>query len=227
MAERRNRLLIASLIAGGLFMASLVGLSMSIISFRVPSSSMRPELPPSSRIWVNRWARSPERGDVIVFGFPENPSQDFVKRVIAVGGDRLEVRDGHPILNGWPVPSCKLGPYEYTDEETIPPHHAGDLYVEFLGAHAYLVFIDTGVTAFANGTYVARSGESWVLGDNRMNSHDSPNWFGGMGGGVPRELLRGRVIGHDKPVLPRDASAALRAELDACLAKKPAQTSPP
>ncbi|MCU0658856.1 MAG: signal peptidase I, partial [Polyangiaceae bacterium] len=89
-------------------------------AFKIPSGSMIPTLQVGDHIFVNKlaygplvpWARTrlfprmpPRRGDVIVFEFPENREQDFIKRVIAIPGDKLEVRDSHPYLNGWRVPS--------------------------------------------------------------------------------------------------------------------------
>ena len=227
MRKAYGRSIIAVASVVGLTIVAAIGLRVTFAPYHVPSSSMMPTLPVSSYIWANRFARSPKRGDVIVFGFPEDPRQDFVKRVIAVGGDKLEVHDGHPSINGWTVPSCVVGTYSYTDEDSLPPKHDGEIDVEFLGAHAYLIFLDAGRVLLSTGPFVAKPDEVWVLGDNRMNSHDSPMWFGGAGAGVPHELVRGRLVGHDTPTLPPDASPALHAALEDCLRKRPAQTSPP
>ena len=54
-------------------------------------------------------SRKPKRGETVAFKFPERPEQDFVKRVIAVAGDKLETRSGHPWLNDWEVPHCLVG----------------------------------------------------------------------------------------------------------------------
>jgi signal peptidase I len=53
----------------------------------------------------------PSRADVMVFKFPENKEQDFIKRVIAVPGDTLEAINGRPIINGWLVPHCYVGQF--------------------------------------------------------------------------------------------------------------------
>ncbi|HEY2369082.1 MAG TPA: signal peptidase I, partial [Polyangiaceae bacterium] len=100
-------------------------------AFKIPSSSMVPTLLVGDHIFVNKfsygpaipytkariWTRMPpSRGDVIVFAYPENMEQDFIKRVIALPGDRLETDEGHPVINGWKVPSCLAGSYAYDDQ---------------------------------------------------------------------------------------------------------------
>jgi signal peptidase I len=188
----------------------------------------------------------PHRGDVMVFAFPEHPEQDFIKRVIAIPGDKLEARNGHPILNGWEVPSCKVGPWTYQDVDSII-RHEGDLYVEYLGEESYLTFYDRASGAYPElqGPYYAKPGEAWVMGDNRNNSHDSRMWFGGQGGGVPFDNIRGRALfvwlsvsdnGLDlsregapvmgMPRLPPSAKI-LEPQLQQCLKSRPAVTTPP
>ncbi len=178
-------------------------------AFKIPSGSMIPTLQVGDHIFVNKftygpaipwtharlWSRMPpERGDVIVFAFPEHPEQDFIKRVIAVPGDKLEARNGHPIINGWPVPNCAAGTYTYTEQQD-GIRHEGDVFVEFLGDEAYLTLYDRqGLTNEYQGPYYVKPGEVWVMGDNRNNSHDSRMWFGGNGGGVPFANIKGRAL---------------------------------
>lgn len=73
--------------------------------FQIPSESMMPTIDPGDRILVNRLAYRfgpVQRGDIVVFKSPSDPDVDFVKRVIAVGGDTIEVKRGMVILNGEP-----------------------------------------------------------------------------------------------------------------------------
>jgi signal peptidase I len=233
-----------------------------IEAFKIPSGSMIPTLMVGDHIFVNKFSYGPaipftsarvwtsmppRRGDVIVFAFPEHPEQDFIKRVIAIGGDKLEARGGHPIINGWEVPSCRVGSWAYSDYDSPITRHEGDLYVEYLGTEAYLTFYDrsSGMFPENQGPFVADKGEVWVMGDNRNNSHDSRMWYGGRGGGVPFANIRGRALfvwlsvsdsGVDysregAPVmgLPRlpPAAAALEPELQQCLRARPAVTDPP
>ncbi len=232
-----------------------------IEAFKIPSGSMIPTLMVGDHIFVNKFSYGPaipytrarvwtnmppRRGDVMVFAFPEKPEQDFIKRVIALPGDKLEAKNGHPIINGWEVPSCKVGAWSYQDIDSVQ-RHEGELFVEYLGDESYLTFYDraSGVYPETQGPFHAKLGEVWVMGDNRNNSHDSRMWWGGQGGGVPFENIRGRALfvwlslgdaGLDlsrlgapvmgRPRLPPSASS-LQAQLDQCLRSRPSVTNPP
>jgi signal peptidase I len=201
-------------------------------AFKVPSGAMIPSVQVGDHLFVDMRidGRSVRRGDVIVFAFPEHPDQDFIKRVIVAPGDKLEVRNGHPIINGWEIPSCRVGTWKYT-EEMDSSSHEGELFVEFLERSAYLVFFDKGFTTDYQGPYIAKPNEWWVLGDNRNNSHDSRMWWGGEGGGVPNENIRGRAsvvwlgapgrFGLDIGGVPMAPSSDLAAPLAKCLADRP------
>ena len=233
-------------------------------AFKIPSGSMIPTLQVGDHIFVNKfsygpaipwthkrvWTRMPpDRGDVMVFAFPEHPEQDFIKRVIAIPGDKLEARSGHPIINGWEVPSCPVGVYAYDEVDSPLPRHEGDLYVEFLEDEAYLTLYDHAAGGFPEyqGPFFVKPGEVYVMGDNRNNSHDSRMWWGGQGGGVPFENIKGRALfvwlsvaesGIDwsrlgAPVMGRPRLPAtmksLEPALDKCLKDRPSldKTTPP
>ena len=233
-----------------------------IEAFKIPSGSMIATLMVGDHIFVNKssygpaipFTRSrmwtsmpPHRADVIVFAFPEQPEIDFIKRVIALPGDVLEVKNGHPIINGWEVPSCRVGTWSYVDNGWNVQRHEGDLYIEYLGDESYLTFYDQGLDTLPEyqGPYFAKPGEVWVMGDNRNNSHDSRMWFAGHGGGVPFENIRGRALfvwlslsdeGVDwsrqfAPVMGRPrlppAARSLEPQFEQCLNHRPTPTSPP
>jgi signal peptidase I len=161
--------------------------------FRIPSGAMIPTLPVGSHALVSKLDRTPRRGDVVVFRYPRDPSKDFVKRVIAVGGDTVEVRDGAPWLGGAPIPSVRReGPCSYVDvdEEGRRAERACVAFVETHEGRTYTVYRDP---RFAPGSsfppVTVPPGHAYVLGDNRDNSHDSRYW-----GVVPDELLKGKVV---------------------------------
>jgi signal peptidase I len=208
-------------------------------AFKVPAGSMAPALLVGDHFVAEKrrpGAPLPNRGDIVVFPFPENPAQDFVKRVIALPGDKLEVKNGRPVLNGWEVPRCLVGKATMTEADGAQ----GELYMEYLDDAAYLVFLRAEQPEDTFGPFVAAQGEVWVLGDNRFASHDSPHWRGGLGAGVPVATIKGRFMvrfmspGPDRfgtgnePVLP-PSMKDLQPEVDRCLAQRPPrnETTPP
>jgi signal peptidase I len=231
-------------------------------AFKIPSGSMKPTLQIGDHIFVNKFIYGPKlpildkrifdslpptRGDVMVFEYPDpnpqNERQDFIKRVIALPGDTLEVDSGHPIINGWRVPSCRVGKYVYEESDMFGPH-SGELFVEYLGETAYLAVYDDNFLPQRQGPYHVAEGEIWVMGDNRHNSSDSRAWLrpdGRRGAGVPYDNIKGRamivwwplsrMLVHvmGKPQLPPGASPDVQAAVDRCLEHRPPpeQSQPP
>jgi signal peptidase I len=206
-------------------------------AFKIPSPSMVPTLQVGDHIFVNKsaygpmipWTSTrllsrlpPHYGDVIVFQFPEKPEQDFIKRVVALPGDKLEALDGRPIINGWRPPECRVGIYKHTWGDGSLSQHEGELFIEYLGGEAFLTFFDHAMSPSSSaserrscsrdsecepglqcrahlcgeyqGPYQVKAGEVWVMGDNRNNSHDSRGWWEGKGGGVPFDFIKGRAL---------------------------------
>lgn len=107
------------ILAGAIVVAYLLQLFV-LKPFQIPSESMMPTIDVGDRILVNRLAYqygSINRGDVIVFESTSEPGIDVVKRVIAIAGDTIEVKQGQVILNGQPLAE----PYiSFTDSSTFP-----------------------------------------------------------------------------------------------------------
>ncbi|MDD5731116.1 MAG: signal peptidase I [Candidatus Omnitrophica bacterium] len=100
------------------FILAMIIRSFVIQAFKIPTGSMRPTLLEGDIILVNKFiygakvpftdlklpaVRQPKRGDVVVFIYPENPTKDFIKRLVAVGGENVEIRNGSIYINDLPV----------------------------------------------------------------------------------------------------------------------------
>jgi signal peptidase I len=159
-------------------------------AFRVPSTSMMPTLAVGDHIMVDKRAEL-SRGDVVVFVFPEDPRQVYVKRVIGLPGDSVSFAGSTVLVNGVALTRCVLGPVKWIDDR---PREA-TLALERHGDQAYLTQEEARPDApVSRPVYAVKEGELFVMGDNRNNSHDSRFWFGGQGGGVPFARVKGRAL---------------------------------
>jgi signal peptidase I len=187
--------------------------------FRIPSGSMIPTLHIGDLILVNKYQYgvrlpvinrkvielgSPARGDVMVFRFPHNPAQDYIKRVVGLPGDRVEYMNRRLTINGNPVETATQGRYF---EEGRVQYYAE--FVEKLGAVSHRIIVGEGsfgVPLMPSGphthpdacryqpeghgvTCTVPNGHYFVMGDNRDNSEDSRFW-----GFVPDENIVGRAF---------------------------------
>jgi signal peptidase I len=161
----------------------------AIEAFKIPAGSMIPTLLVGDHMFVDKRAREVQRGDVVVFAYPREPDKDFVKRVIAIGGDTVEVRDNVVWLNGVAIARRPVeGDCHYDDYDALAGHWESrrcQAFEETLDGRTWRVFQDPGrVQSFRPFTVPA--GSFWVLGDNRDNSHDSRFW-----GAVPPDNYKG------------------------------------
>jgi signal peptidase I len=155
-------------------------------AFQIPSGGNYPTLLVGDHIFATKLDRNYQRGEVVVFRLPVDPSTMYVKRIIGVGGDEVETRDGALIVNGTPVPRTRTsqlcadgdGPFETTCE----------IWQEELGDHRYGVARELSRTGADFGPVTIEPGYVFVMGDNRDNSSDSRVW-----GGVKLELIVGKV----------------------------------
>ncbi|MDR5868216.1 signal peptidase I [Halomonas koreensis] len=175
----------------------LVLRSFLVEPFQIPSGSMRPTLEVGDFILVNKFAYGlrlpvvdtkvvdidePERGDVMVFRFPDEPSVNFIKRVVGLPGDRIRYEDKQLYVNGRPVPKALLeaGPEGAPDEL---------LFEERLGEVAHPIYNNPRDPGPQMREIVVPQGHYFTMGDNRDHSNDSRYW-----GFVPEENVVGKAF---------------------------------
>lgn len=166
--------------------------SFVIEPFTIPSGSMIPTLLVGDYVLVNKFiygvrlpftgtllipVSAPRRGDVIVFRFPDDPSQDFIKRVVGLPGDRIEMRAGSPWINGRPVPEVSEGDFVYRDRIYRREIRARRYREHFnqTGDHTILR-LDGRPVRENRGPWLVPEGHYFAMGDNRDNSKDSRFW---------------------------------------------------
>ncbi len=134
-------------------------------AFKIPSGSMIPTLLIGDHVLVNKFIygttlpfsdtrilifEKPERGDIMVFRYPEDPSRDFIKRVIGVEGDMVESRNKIVYVNG----KALVEPYVQHTDSAVRTAQPRDNF----------------------GPYLVPNGKFFVMGDNRDQSYDSRYW---------------------------------------------------
>jgi len=173
LREYAEAFLIALAVA--LFIRSFV-----VQAFKIPSGSMLPTLQVGDHILVNKFIygvrmpitdiqlipiSTPRRGDIVVFTYPVDPTKDFIKRVVGVAGDAIQIRDKHVLINGesWDDPHAYFADGASRGHGSSPRDSYGPVTVP--------------------------DGHLFVMGDNRDRSYDSRFW-----GFVDLNEVKGRAF---------------------------------
>jgi signal peptidase I len=153
-------------------------------AFKIPTGSMEPNLLVGDHLLVNKFKFAPaltsaervllpideiKRGDVIVFKYPEDPERDFIKRVIGLPGDTIELRNKKVHINGKPLDE----PYAHF---LFPADEDGPADANFDVRRQY-------------GPVTVPADHYFMMGDNRDNSQDSRYW-----GFLPRSYIKGKAL---------------------------------
>lgn len=160
--------------------------------FNIPSASMQPTLEIGDYLFVSKFSygysryslpfglpllpgrilqSEPERGDVAVFKLPRDNSTDYIKRILGLPGDRIQMRDGVFYLNGQAVPRRQIEDYVQTENGTQKRVRR---YVETLpGGRSYHVLDLYDSSGDNTQEFLVPAGHYFAMGDNRDNSADS------------------------------------------------------
>lgn len=170
--------------------------------FRIPSGSLEPTLMTGDFILVNKYdygvrlpvvhkkifgERAPERGDIVIFRWPPNPSVDFIKRVVGVPGDHISYINKQLTINGQPVPQDFI-------KNTVAYDESGDEWQasekkEDLLGIKHDIYVDPAKSSRDYRDIIVPPGMYFMMGDNRDDSADSRFW-----GFVPDENIIGKAV---------------------------------
>ena len=184
--------------------------------FKIPSASMLPTLHVGDFILVNKFTygirlpvvnkkiidiNEPQRGDVMVFRYPEDPSLDYIKRVIGVPGDKVAYQNKRLTINGKPVETTRVDDYlhperlyyskQFVEKSDGVEHHTlNDVDApDFVSNATQFPYRNDCLYNNAGLICTVPAGHYFMMGDNRDNSRDSRFW-----GFVPEENIVGKAF---------------------------------
>jgi len=193
---------------GAVVFVALCLRSFVVEAYQIPSGSMIPTLQVGDHIFVNKLVygvripfteikfathyREPQPGEIIVFTHPRDHNEDLIKRVVAVGGDEVLVRDNIVYVNGKAAARRDAGETRYWDYDEGTQEWSqkdGEAFAQKIGPASFTTLQDPTRPPSNFGPVTVPKGKLFVMGDNRDNSADSRFW-----GFVPLNLVRGRAM---------------------------------
>lgn len=184
-------LIVMALLGSGICSLWIAGTIRSsyLQTFRISTGAQKPTILTGDFIMVDKlWARkqTPERGDIIVFKYPVDPRLDYVKRCVALPGERVEIRAGTVWVNGTEE-SLELLTQDYDSEEG---QHVLEYLARWPNGRSYRIrhYAGHDRTTENHGPIVVPEDSYFEMGDNRENSSDSRYW-----GFVPQQNIMGKA----------------------------------
>ncbi|MDQ7250749.1 signal peptidase I [Dongia sedimenti] len=201
-------------LAKTLFWAIVIAIGVRTFAFEpfnIPSGSMIPTLLIGDYLFVSKtaygyskysfpwglapfegrvWEGAPKRGDVVVFRPPGDPDTDFIKRVIGLPGDRVQMKQGVLYINGTAVERKRIEDFQYNATEGSAGQPVPQYLETLPGGVTHPIIETQGDTGQYDNTpvYVVPQGDYFMMGDNRDNSNDSRVWRGFMPPNADQEI---------------------------------------
>ena len=185
--------------------AALIIRQFVVEAFKIPSGSMIPTLTIGDHLLVNKFVygpripftdtrifagKEPKRGEIIVFKYPDDESKNFIKRVVGLPGDKIEIKKGTLYINDQPVPVVDQGVSEGRKEGADSPYYQNPrVFEEQLGIVKHRIQYLRDQTDYDFDPQLVPAKSVFVMGDNRDNSQDSRVW-----GFVKYEKILGRAL---------------------------------
>ena len=169
-----------------------------IEAFKIPSVSMNPTLLVGDHLLVNKFIygikipfidryivrfKKPKRGEVVVFRFPRDEKKDYIKRIIGIPGDKIEIKRGELYINGKKIKENYDGKYIDRDR-----YSRTNRYIEYLNGHEHHI-LGQDNTDYNFESITVPENSIFLMGDNRDNSEDSRSW-----GFASQNKIKGKAL---------------------------------